>query len=136
MATTSIFPDNMMRNSELSLETIASKFTYFHTQLQFLHWKAITNGEHVALGDLYEYVYDQKDVIVEALMGCMERKIRSFKVDPVTDNTSHEIVVNDLLAFLHDLKEWAETNHYDGVEDLAGSLHAYVDRVKYRLTMP
>jgi len=136
MATSSLFPDNMLRTSELSLESIAGKLTFFHLQLQFLHWKAVTAGEHSSLGDLYEYVYDQKDIIVEALMGCMERKIRTFKVDPVTDNTSHEIVVNDLLSFLHDLKEWAEMNHYDGIEDLASALHGYVDRAKYRLTMP
>ena len=52
----SIFPDSMkpskVATEGLTLETIASKLTYF--QEQVLHWQTNSYAEHKTLGSLYE----------------------------------------------------------------------------------
>ena len=69
----SIFPDSMkpskVSTEGLTLETIASKLTYFQEQIHLLHWQTFGGFEHAALGGLYEYIQDFKDDLIEKLMG-------------------------------------------------------------------
>ena len=68
----SLFPQEMLSKatgSELSLESIAAKLTYFHEQLHLLHWQTTSYAKHKALGKMYEYVQDFKDGLIEKLMG-------------------------------------------------------------------
>ena len=55
----SIFPDSMkpskVATEGLTLETIASKLTYFQEQVHLLHWQTNSYAEHKNLGSLYEY---------------------------------------------------------------------------------
>ncbi len=72
MALKSLFPEDMISkgaSSDLSLESIAAKLTYFHEQLHLLHWQTTSYAQHKALGKLYEYVQDFKDGVIEKLMG-------------------------------------------------------------------
>lgn len=135
MATPSIFPDNMMRSSELSIESIAGKLTYFHEQLHLLHWSTSSYAEHMALGALYDYVHDFKDGVIEKLMGYSNRKVRAFKIDPISDSVIATTIVSDLVTFAHDLKNWAKSNNYDDVENLAQSLSGEAAKTRYLLTL-
>ena len=69
----SIFPDSMKPSKGftegLTLETIASRLTYFQEQIHLLHWQTNSYAEHKALGGLYEYIQDFKDELIEKLMG-------------------------------------------------------------------
>ena len=68
----SIFPDIMnpskVATEGLTLETIASKLTYFQEQIHLLHWQTFGGFEHKALGGLYEYIQDFKDELIEKLI--------------------------------------------------------------------
>ena len=69
----SIFPDIMnpskVATEGLTLETIASKLTYFQEQIHLLHWQTNSYAEHKNLGSLYEYIQEFKDELIEKLMG-------------------------------------------------------------------
>jgi DNA-binding ferritin-like protein len=132
----SLFPEDMMKSSgsEMSLESIASKLTYFHEQLHLLHWQTGSYAEHKALGGLYDYVHDFKDDVIEKLMGYMGKKPSVFKLEPLSAATAVS-VVSELISYAHDLMTWAEANKYCDVENLAQSLSGEAAKTKYLLTL-
>ena len=131
----SIFPSEMLRGTEMSLEGVASKLTYFHEQLHLLHWNTQSYAEHQALGGLYDYVHDFKDGVVEKLMGYMGKRVGQLKIDPISPTASSTAVVGELITFAHDLMTWAEANRYCDVENLAQSLSGEAAKTKYLLTL-
>lgn len=130
----SIFPKNMLASSELSMESIAARLTYFHEQLHLLHWQTQSYAEHMALGGLYEYVHDFKDGLIEKLMGYTGRKIMGMEMKPVSP-TSSTAVVMDLMDFAGQLKRFGESNNYHDVCNLADSLSGEAAKTKYLLTL-
>lgn len=135
MTPKSFFPQEMMKSTEMSLESVASKLTYFHEQLHLLHWTTQSYAEHMALGGLYDYVHDFKDGVIEKLMGYTGRRPASLTMAPLSSSMSASMVVADLISFAHDLKVWAGSNNYDDVENLAQSLSGEAAKVKYLLTL-
>ena len=133
--TKSLFPDSMMRTSELSIEVVAGKLTYFHEQLHLLHWNTTSYASHMALGGLYDYVHDFKDGVIEKLMGYVGKRVSSLTIAPISPTASPTVVVADLITFAHELKIWAGSNSYDDVENLAQSLSGEAAKVKYLLTL-
>ena len=130
-----IFPDDMMRSSELSIESVAAKLTYFHEQLHLLHWNTKSYAEHMALGGLYDYVHTFKDDVMEKLMGYANKRVKAFKIAPLSDSVIPSTLVGEIITFAHDLKLWAGSNSYDDVENLAQSLSGEAAKVKYLLTL-
>lgn len=122
----SLFPEGMMGNSssssEMTLEGIASKLTYFHEQLHLIHWQTTNDAEHRATGELYDYVHDFKDRAIEKLMGYMGKRIKTYKMQPIVDNASSTLITQDLKSFAHELMEWAEANQYCDIENMAQEL--------------
>ena len=135
----SLFPEEMMGNSssssEMTLEGIASKLTYFHEQLHLIHWQTTSYAEHQALGSLYDQVHDFKDDVIEKLMGYMGKRPRAFKMQPIVDTTSATGVVQELKSFAHELMEWAEQNQYCDVENMAQDLSGKAAKTLYLLTL-
>jgi hypothetical protein len=131
----SIFPEQMIRSSEMSLESVAAKLTYFHEQLHLLHWQTSSYAEHQALGGLYDYVHDFKDGVVEKLMGYIGRRPRAYKIEPLTDGVDCRMLVGDIISFAHQLMTWAESNRYCDVENLAQELSGEAAKTKYLLTL-
>ena len=137
MALKSLFPEDMMSkglSSELSLESIAAKLTYFHEQLHLLHWQTTSYAEHQALGKLYEYVQDFKDGLVEKIMGYTGKRPGPYKIEPLTNCTAMQCVT-DLLSFASALKAYGEKNSFHDVGNLADSLSGEVAKTKYLLTL-
>jgi hypothetical protein len=130
----SLFPEDMMR-SEMTLEGIAGKLTYFHEQLHLIHWQTTSYAEHQALGDLYDGVHDFKDDVIEKLMGYMGKRPRAYKIQPVADGASATAVVTELKAFSHELMKWAEMNQYCDVENIAQELSGKAAKTLYLLTL-
>jgi hypothetical protein len=129
-----LFPEEMKKsNSELTLESIASRLTYFEEQIHLIHWQTPSHAEHTAL-NLYDYVHDFKDDVIEKLMGYMGRKIKSYKVQPTTEITDSTAVVTELINFAYELYEWAGSNRYCDVENMAQALSGEAAKVKYLLT--
>ena len=134
----SIFPDSigMSKNStkELTLESIASKLTYFQEQIHLLHWQTNSYAEHKNLGSLYEYIQEFKDDLVEKLMGYTGKKPAVYKLEPLSTSTSN-VVVDELISFAKSLKEYGEMNCYQDVCNLSDSLSGEAAKVKYLLTL-
>lgn len=131
----SLFPQEMMKSTEMTLESVASRLTYFHEQLHLLHWNTSSYAEHQALGGLYDYVHDFKDGVVEKLMGYMGKRVGQLKMEPVVPTANASAVVSELISFSHQLMEWAEANRYCDVENLAQSLSGEAAKTKYLLTL-
>jgi DNA-binding ferritin-like protein len=137
MALKSLFPEEMVNKvagSELSLESIAAKLTYFHEQLHLLHWQTTSYAQHKALGKLYEFVQDFKDGVVEKLMGYTGKRPAPYKIEPLT-NCAAEQCVSDLMTFASDLKMYGEKNSFHDICNLADALSGEAAKTKYLLTL-
>ena len=125
----------MLSSGEMSLESIASKLTYFHEQLHLLHWQTSSYAEHQALGSLYDYVHDFKDGVIEKLMGYTGRRPKAFKIEPLSDGAGASNVVAELMSFSSSLKSYAESNNYHDISNLADALSGEAAKTKYLLTL-
>jgi DNA-binding ferritin-like protein len=137
MAIKSLFPEEMvnkMASSDLSLESVAAKLTYFHEQLHLLHWQTTSYAQHKALGKLYEFVQDFKDGVVEKLMGYTGKRPAPYKIEPLT-NCAAEQCVSDLMSFASDLKMYGEKNSFHDICNLADALSGEAAKVRYLLTL-
>lgn len=138
MALKSLFPEDMKNkvaaSSELSLESIAAKLTYFHEQLHLLHWQTTSYAEHQALGGLYDYVHDFKDGVIEKIMGYTGKRPAAYKIEPL-GGANATAVVSELMAFASSLKMYGEKNSFHDVCNLADALSGEAAKTKYLLTL-
>lgn len=138
MALKSFFPDDMLSktsaSTEMTLEGIAGKLTYFHEQLHLLHWQTSSYAEHQALGGLYDYVHDFKDGVIEKLMGYMGKRPQPYKIEPLS-SASAMSVVESLCSFASELKAYGEANKYHDICNLADALSGEAAKTKYLLTL-
>jgi DNA-binding ferritin-like protein len=130
----SLFPEEMLSSGEMSLESIASKLTYFHEQLHLLHWQTTSYAQHKALGKLYEYVHDFKDGVIEKLMGYMNKRPTSVKMEQLSPSATPSSVVSELLSFSSSLKSYAESNSFHDISNLADALSGEAAKTRYLLT--
>ena len=134
----SIFPDRMLSSStggELTLESIASKLTFFHEQLHLIHWQTSSYAEHMCTGELYDEIHDFKDSVIEKLMGYTGKKPRAPKMIQINDNAVASSIVNDLKGFAQELKTFAETNNYLDIGNMADELSGKAVKALYLLTL-
>ena len=125
----------MLNGSEMSVDSVAAKLTYFHEQLHLLHWQTSSYAEHQALGGLYDYVHDFKDGVVEKLMGYTGKRPKAFKIEPLSDGAGASNVVSELMSFSSSLKSYAESNGYHDISNLADALSGEAAKTKYLLTL-
>lgn len=141
MAFKSLFPEEMMESfgggSSLNLDSIATKLTHFVDQLHLLHWQTTSYAEHVALGGLYDKVFDYKDDIVEKVMGYTGRRPKAMKHDILRDYSigMANSVVSDLISFANELEEYAEANNMPDIENISQSLSGDAAKTKFLLTL-
>ena len=131
----SLFPEEMIKSSDMSLEGIASKLTYFHEQLHLLHWQTTSYAQHKALGKLYEYVHDFKDGVIEKLMGYMNKRPTSVKMEQLSPSATSSSVVSELISFSSSLKSYAESNGFHDISNLADALSGEAAKTRYLLTL-
>ena len=130
----SLFPEEMLTSGDMSLDSIASKLTYFHEQLHLLHWQTKSYAEHQALGGLYDYVHDFKDGVIEKLMGYTGKRPTSIKVGTLS-SAQATTVVTELMTFASSLKSYADTNKFHDTGNLADALSGEAAKTKYLLTL-
>jgi len=133
----SLFPKDMINNSggELSIEAVAAKFSYFFEQIHLLHLQTPSHAEHSAL-NFWDYVVDAKDEILEKLMGYEGRKIKSYKIEALTDYVpgAPSKVVGDVKTFAKQLENFADGKGYGDISNLAQSLGGEAAKTLYLLT--
>lgn len=131
----SFFPDIKNNMSEMTLEGIAAKLTYFHLQLHLIHWQTSSYAEHMAVGSLYDYIHDFKDDVIEKLMGYTGKKPRGIKLLPIQDGAVSTAVVNDIKSWAAELGTFAKTNGYSDVDNMSQDLSGHASKTLYLLTL-
>lgn len=135
----SLFPEDMMAKSggALSPDVIATKLTYFELQLHNLHWATKSFAEHMALGGIYDKVFDLKDEIVEKIMGYTGTRAKIGKVDAFKDYGVgvSDMVINELQTFAKQLESYGASNGMPDIENIAQSLSGDAAKTKYLLTL-
>lgn len=135
----SLFPSEMLKSSggELSPDVIATKLTHFELQLHNLHWATKSYAEHMALGGLYDKVFDLKDEIIEKIMGYTGTRAKIGAHSPLKDYGAgvSESVVNELQAFAKQLEAYGEANGMPDIENIAQGLSGDAAKTKYLLTL-
>lgn len=128
-----LFPKEMS-NADMTLESVASKLTYFQLQLHLLHWQTTSFSEHKATDKLYGFVSSFKDEVIEKLMGYTGRRIKPYAI-PVLGTETTTNLVNNICNWAYNLEKWAEKNKYCDIENLAQSLSGAAAQTKYLLTL-
>lgn len=132
----SLFPEEMLKSStDMSLEGIAAKMSFFFEQIHLLHLQTPSHAEHSAL-NFWDYVVDAKDEILEKLMGYEGRKLRSYKIDALSDYVpgAPNKMVNEVKDFAKSLETWADGKGYGDISNLAQSLGGKAAETLYLLT--
>lgn len=131
----SLFPENMMKTAEMSLETVAAKMSYFFEEIHLLHLQTPSHAEHSAL-NFYDYIVDAKDEILEKLMGYEGRKLKTYKIDALSDYSAGapNKLVNEVKAFAKELETWADGKGYGDISNLAQSLGGEAAKTLFLLT--
>ena len=121
----------------LSLEAVASQLSFFYDQAHLLHWQTRGYAEHKALGDFYDKLLEFKDEIVEKLMGYQNRRVKAFKITPLSDysNGAPVKLVEQVDRFAKQLQAWAHKNSYGDIENIAQSLSGEAQKTKYLLSL-
>ena len=135
----SLFPEEMLeaKSNSLTLETIASKLSYFYEQIHLLHWQTTSYAEHKALNKLYDKVGDLQDEIIEKIMGYSGKRVKAYRIDALKDYATGmpNQVVKELVAFAKNLEEFGETNNMPDIENVAQSLSGEAAQTLYLLTL-
>lgn len=133
----SLFPEEMMKakSGELSLETIAGKLSYFFEQTHLLHLQTPSHAEHSAL-NVWEEIVDAKDEILEKLMGYENKKLKAYKIEPLTDYSfgAPSALMNQLKLFSKQLQNYASSKGFADIENLAQDLSGHAAKTLYLLT--
>jgi DNA-binding ferritin-like protein len=135
----SLFPEEMLeaKSNSLTLETIASKLSYFYEQIHLLHWQTTSYAEHKALNKLYDKVGDLQDEIIEKIMGYSGKRVKAYRIDALKDYATGmpNQVVKELVAFAKNLEEFGEANNMPDIENVAQSLSGEAAQTLYLLTL-
>lgn len=119
----------------LNTEAIAGKLAYFHEQIHLIHWQTKSFAEHKALGDFYEFLQDFKDDVIEKLMGYTGKRIKTLVIDPIDNKVESNKVTDDILKFAEELMNFADSNKYLDISNMAQDLSGKAAKVKYLLTL-
>ncbi len=132
-----LFPDSMLKEQELSLDSIASKLFYFYIQLQVYHWQTTMYREHKILGDLYEFIDDRRDNIVENIMGYTGTRPRMIRIPSIEEYSMGcaMFIVENISQFASQLKAYAERSSMLGVSAISDEISGECAKVKYLLTL-
>ena len=135
----SLFPEGMLKSSggELSPDVIATRLSYFEIQLHNLHWATRSHAEHLALGGLYDKVFDLKDEIVEKVMGYTGTRAKTTGVNGLKEYGVgvSDAVVGELISFAKQLENYAAANNMPDIENIAQSLSGEAAKTRYLLTL-
>lgn len=130
------FPSSMKNgNEECTPESVAMNLSYFQDQLHLAHWQTESYAEHMALGSLYEYVFEFKDGVVEKIMGYTGVRPKAFTPKPLMDNCNCMQVVRDLRAYSDKLGMWADSKGYTDIKNMADELSGMAAKTSYLLTL-
>lgn len=133
-----LFPAEMLESkSLLNLDIIKSKLNYYELQAHELHWQTFGGFQHLALGELYEFIFTTKDEIVEKIMGYTGVRTKAMKMENI-ENFSDEFLnrfILDLQSFSKKLEDFGEQNNMPDIENIAQGFSGKIAHIRYKLTL-
>ena len=132
-----IFPENILNQETLTIDSIIAKMSYFFEQTHLYHLQTYSHSEHKALNELYDALLDFKDEIAEKLMGYSGRRIRAYKIEPLQDyieGASTKLTL-DIIAFAKKLESFGASNNMPDINNIAQSLSGTAAKSKFLLSM-
>lgn len=131
-----LFPDEMMSksSSDMTLEGIASKLTWFELQLHMIHWQTSGYAEHQAM-NLYDDIHDFADNYIEKLMGYTGKKITELKIPPIVSNADALSIVRSIISYSEELSKFAKTNNYSDLDNMSQELSGNAAKTLFLLTL-
>lgn len=130
----SLFPEEMMNNNSLTIESIAGKLFWFEIQLHMIHWQTSGIAEHEAM-NLYDTIHEFTDIYMEKLMGYSGRKIKDLKLAPIIPNANAFNVVKEIVDYSEELCKFAKTNNYSDLDNMAQELSGNAAKTLFLLTL-
>jgi hypothetical protein len=124
-------------SGSLTLEIIAQKLSYYQEQLHLFHFQTKSYAEHKALDEIYDFVGDFKDNVIEKIMGYMGRRVSAYTIPPLKNYSDGCACscVKELNDFAYQLEEFGELNRMCDVENLAQELSGQAAKTLYLLTL-
>lgn len=124
-------------NTTFGVTDVAKKLTYYHVQLQLFHWQTTSYAEHMALGKLYETVFDMKDEILEKLIGYLGTRPKAFQIDSIKNITDYSPInlVKQIEIYAEKLDKWASSKGYSDISQLSQTLSGESAKTLYLLTL-
>lgn len=131
-----IFPNSMKKkDEECSTTSVAQNLSFFQDQLHMAHWQTTSYAQHMALGELYEFVFTFKDDVIEKIMGYTGDRPRAYTPKPLMDNCNCTQMVDDLMKYSDRMGMWADSKGYTEIKNMADTLSGISAKTKYLLTL-
>lgn len=135
----SLFPEEMLMKTapsfDFSLEGVAQKLKHFEEQIHLIHWQTSIYAEHLCTGDLYDYLHDFRDDVIEKMMGYTSRKPKAFKFLPINDGVTSTSIITELKEWANELQSFASANKMNDIENMSQDLSGKAAKSLYLLTL-
>ena len=121
----------------IAIDGIVSQLYQLPNKVQFCHHLTTSFAAHKALDGAYSALSDLKDEIVEKLIGYTGKRFNSLTLISLSgynENMNTE-VAKEIMAFGESLEEWAKTQDYCDIENLAQSYSGEGAQLAYLLTL-
>lgn len=121
----------------VSIDGIVSQLYSLPVKVQFCHHLTTSFAAHKALDSTYSALNEFKDEIVEKLIGYTGKRFNSITIGSLsTYNESMNLeVAKEIMSFGASLEDWARTNDYCDIENLAQSYSGEGAQLAYLLTL-
>ena len=134
-----LFPKTMIESSApLTPERVYATLISLEIEAHTLHLNTTSYAEHKALDELYSGIHDFRDRIMENILGHLamnSTRLNPSKAISVKTGRRGSEVCRELCDFSYSLCEWAESNDWGDLKNIADELQAVGTKVSYLLTL-
>jgi len=119
------------------IDGIVSQLYQLPIKVQFCHHLTTSYAAHKALDGAYDSLNDLKDSIVEKLIGYTGKRFSKLSMSPLLNynESMNTQVASEIMNFGETLEEWAATNDYCDIENLAQEYSGIGAQLAYLLTL-
>ena len=128
----SLFPE-----TNITITEIVRNISYYEHQIQMFHWQTKSYAQHEAFGNLYNKIYEFKDVAIETLMGVYNKRPNAYAPKGIIDMCPSCIIsiLNEFCDFLNKLRDKCEKEKCYDISSMIDDICLEVHKTKYLLTL-
>lgn len=127
-----IFPESLNKKS-LTPDSIMIKLSQFYEEVHLAHFNTTSFATHKNF-DIWDDLAEFKDRIGELLLGYQApKRFGGFSLK--IEVRSPLVILNDIISFSHDLEEFADSNKFADLCNVAQELEGMAVKSRYLLTL-